>query len=74
MYQADILVLTPDQFLRSGAESELTWLKEHGRPRFGPREYREFTNYEESDPIEHIESIEKYLHIVSHLLPTSPEF
>ena len=48
-------------------------LSMHAQPRFPAREYREFSNYQKSDPAEHIESLQKYLKIAPYLLPTSAE-
>ncbi|RMZ68811.1 phosphotransferase enzyme family [Pyrenophora seminiperda CCB06] len=60
--------------LRAPAEKELTWIREHGKPRYPcRRQYREAFNYMKQDPIVHAESLQRYLHVAPHLIPTSPE-
>jgi hypothetical protein len=66
-------VRTAEQFLKAGAEKELGWLRNYGLPCFPKLEYREFTNYQKSDPAEQIESLQKLLQIAPHLVPTSSE-
>ncbi|KAF2673621.1 hypothetical protein BT63DRAFT_467179 [Microthyrium microscopicum] len=64
---------TAEDFLTAGAEKELAWLRKFGEPSFPPREYREFTNYQQSDPAEQIGSLQQFLQIARHLIPTNPE-
>ncbi|KAH8732087.1 kinase-like domain-containing protein [Phaeosphaeriaceae sp. PMI808] len=60
--------------LQAPAEKELAWLREHGRPRYPfHRQHREAFQYEKQDPADYVESLEKYLRIAPHLVPTSPE-
>lgn len=56
--------------LTAVADKELAWLQSYGRPRLPfERAYREATNYQKSDPKEHIATLEKYLKIAPYLVP-----
>ncbi|KAH7372259.1 kinase subdomain-containing protein [Pyrenochaeta sp. MPI-SDFR-AT-0127] len=57
----------------SGAEKELAWLHVHKQPRYPAREYREFTNYQASEPAEQMGLLDQYLRLVPHLVPTAAE-
>jgi hypothetical protein len=60
--------------LQAPAEKELTWIREHGKPRYPfRRQYREAFHYMKQDPVVHAESLERYLGVAPHLIPTSPE-
>jgi hypothetical protein len=66
-------VRTAEHFLKAGAEKELAWLRNFGEPSFPLREYGEFTDYQQSDPAEQIGSLQQFLQIARHLVPTNPE-
>lgn len=66
-------VRSAEHFLNAGAEKELAWLRNFGEPSFPLREYREFTDYQRSDPAEQARSLQQFLQIARHLVPTSPE-
>ncbi|KAF2130129.1 hypothetical protein P153DRAFT_231335 [Dothidotthia symphoricarpi CBS 119687] len=60
--------------LQAPAEKELAWVREYGRPRYPfHRQHREAFRYEKQDPMIHAESLEEYLRVALHLVPTSPE-
>ncbi|KAF1348371.1 kinase-like protein [Lizonia empirigonia] len=60
--------------LQAPAEKELTWIREHGKPRYPfRRQYREAFHYKKQDPMVHAELLERYLRVAPHLIPTSPE-
>ena len=62
--------ITGLELLTAAAKKEIAWLQSYGRARLPfERAYREYTNYEKSQPQEHIESLEKYLQIAPYLLP-----
>ncbi|UJO21852.1 Altered inheritance of mitochondria protein 9, mitochondrial [Fulvia fulva] len=56
--------------LQGAALKEIAWLETYGKPRF-PRErmYRDITNFQKSQPEEHLESLRKYLQIAPSLVP-----
>ncbi|KAH9873194.1 hypothetical protein J1614_005592 [Plenodomus biglobosus] len=60
--------------LQAPAEKELAWIHEYGKPRYPfHRQHREAFQYEKQDPMVHITSLEKYLQVAPHLVPTSSE-
>jgi hypothetical protein len=60
--------------LEAPAEKELAWIRKFGRPRYPyHRQHREAFQYEKQDPKEHIKSLENYLQLVQHLVPTTLE-
>ncbi|KAI6897280.1 hypothetical protein KC318_g10241, partial [Hortaea werneckii] len=62
--------MTCQQVLERGAKKETAWLHSHGKPRLPfDREYREMFNYAQVDPEEHINSLEKFLKVISHTVP-----
>ncbi|KAI9708771.1 MAG: hypothetical protein M1820_003726 [Bogoriella megaspora] len=65
--------LTAEQYLRAGAEKELSWVDAYGQPRFPARGYRELTKDKKSEPLEHVESLRIYLQAISHIMPTAAE-
>ena len=64
-----------DQTLVAGAVKELAWLKTHARPRLPyiiP--HRELYDYQKVSPAEHVASVEKYLQIAPHLVPSNEDY
>jgi len=67
--------LQADQTFVAGATKELAWLKTHARPRLPyiiP--HRELYDYQKVSPAEHVASVEKYLQIAPHLVPSSEDY
>ena len=64
-----------DQTLVAGAVKELAWLKTYARPRLPyiiP--HRELYDYQKVSPAEHVASVEKYLQIAPHLVPSNEDY
>ncbi|KAH7931313.1 protein kinase subdomain-containing protein PKL CAK Fmp29 [Leucogyrophana mollusca] len=56
-----------------GAEKELAYLRRFGRPVLPfQRVRREVYKYKEQPPSDHIENLDRYLHIASSLIPRNP--
>ncbi|KAK5113444.1 hypothetical protein LTR85_010872 [Meristemomyces frigidus] len=62
---------TSARLMQAAAEKESQWFRQYGSPRL-PLDivYREFTNYQTSQPEEHLQSLERYLQIAPQLVPT----
>lgn len=57
------------------ADKELKWLKSFGKPRLPfKRVHRESLNYQKSDPLEHIATLEQYLLLTPFLLPHGEKY
>lgn len=54
----------------AGAKKEMAWLSAYGKPRLPfERVYREATNFQKSRPDEHMQSLQDYVRIASHIIP-----
>ncbi|CAK4033419.1 Hypothetical predicted protein [Lecanosticta acicola] len=61
---------TAQEVLEMAALKEIAFLQQYGKPRLPfERVYRDITNFEKSDPQEHITSLENYLEITAQLVP-----
>ncbi|PPJ57908.1 hypothetical protein CBER1_09945 [Cercospora berteroae] len=53
------------------ANRELAWLRAHGKPRMPfEREYREMFNYDRVDPEEHVKTLQNFVKVAAHLVPS----
>ncbi|KAK0268280.1 hypothetical protein LTS00_017612 [Friedmanniomyces endolithicus] len=63
---------TPADVLLGAAVKEMAWLRTYGRPRMPfERMYRDITEFRKSDPQEHLQSLENYTQVASHLVPNA---
>ncbi|USW56979.1 Putative protein kinase domain, aminoglycoside phosphotransferase [Septoria linicola] len=62
--------MTSLEVLQHTAEKELAWLRKFAKPRLAfDRVYREMLGYQRVDPLEHIQSLEMFLKLASHIVP-----
>lgn len=60
--------MAPVEVLQGAAAKEMAWLRAYDRPRLPyDRVYRDITNYQKSDPQEHLQNLESYKQIVPSL-------
>lgn len=60
--------------LAAGAKKEIAYLEMFGQPLHPfKRMHREMHDYQKQSPLDHLESLKKYLHISSHLIPVNDE-
>ncbi|KZF25763.1 kinase subdomain-containing protein [Xylona heveae TC161] len=58
------------EVLQRAAAKEMAWLRAYGKPRLPfERVHRDITNYEKSNPQEHLHNLEKYMQVAAQLAP-----
>lgn len=62
---------TSTNVLQNAAEKEIAFLHHFGKPRLPyERTYRDITNFQKSDPLEHLENLHLFLQVCPHLVPS----